>query len=1129
MQIVDCARRYSATDLVNFSACAHRTHLDLLNLDAPLPKALETEEVVIIQQMGFAHEARYWERLKREHGSATDLTHSGTTDKERCEATLAALKRGDEVLFQATFLSEPWVGHADFLIRVDKPSRLGAFSYEVADTKLARSSKAKFLVQLCLYSELLAELQGTMPRHMHVVLGNDRRETYLVDDYLRYFKRLKARFLTWVEQGARVTYPQRVDHCGNCRWRDLCTNQWGTDDHLNRVANISSTQIGRLTDAGVATMTALAKLPTSQAIPRIQPDPLQRLAQQARLQVESAALQKPVHEVLPVCDGRGFNRLPEPHAGDLFFDMEGDPLEEGGLEYLFGVYYFEQDQPDFKKFWAHSRAEERRSFEDFIDFVVAHLRKHPGAHVYHYAPYEPNALKRLTLLHGTRENEVDDLLRQHKLVDLYAVVREGLRVGEPSYSIKYLERFYSSQARQAEVKTAGASIVFYDRWKKSQEQHLLDAIATYNYEDVRSTSELRQWLVSIKPKESNWAGADTGGEAGLVVATSAAAAQTAQTMETYRSRLLDGLPVDRLKWTGEDRLRELLFYLLGFQRRADKPAWWAMFSRQDALEEDLLNDLEALAGLTQSRDPQPRGKMTRCWYQFPEQDSKLKTGDTCLITASLKPVSNFVIDEEAREVSFDINSAYVPPATGVALAVGAPRDAKVIQSAIFRFVDAYLDSRTTYLAGLRLLRRDAPRVEGIEAGGALIGDVGDQLSETIRVTSSLQESHLFIQGPPGAGKTYTGSHVIVELLRQGKRIGVTSNSHKAINNLLQGIERVATQTGLSFKGAKKSSSEESRLDGVQIKDVQDTKAIVNELDELQLVAGTAWLFSNAALDKKFDYLFIDEAGQVSLANLMAMATCANNLVLLGDQMQLGQPVQGAHPGESGHSTLEYVLQEEATISPQRGIFLKDTWRMHPDVCSFISDAVYSGRLQAEKDNRRQRLVLSGPTHPDIKPTGISFIPVAHDGCTQRSDPEAEVVRQLFDDLLKQSYVDRHGVTHQITADNVLVVAPYNLQVNRLKQVLPEGARVGTVDKFQGQEAEAVLVSMTTSSGEFLPRNIEFLFSKNRLNVAISRARCWVGVVASPRLLEVNVATPIQMALVNTLCWVEEYANQEITT
>ena len=354
---------------------------------------------------------------------------------------------------------------------------------------------------------------------------------------------------------------------------------------------------------------------------------------------------------------------------------------------------------------------------------------------------------------------------------------------------------------------------------------------------------------------------------------------------------------------------------------------------------------------------------------------------------------------------------------------------------------------------------------------------------------------------------------------------LTSNSHKAINNLLSAVEKVAERAGFVFKGAKKSSSPDSAINGKFIADIWNTQQLVKGVNQYSLVAGTAWLLTSSKLEQKFDYLFVDEAGQVSLANLLAMSTCARNIVLLGDQMQLGQPIQGVHPGESGKSTLDYLLKGEATIAPDLGIFLKDTWRMHPDVCRFISEAVYDGRLEAEAKNANQRLVLNANANPALIATGVKFFPVEHDGCSQRSDVEAEVVRDLFESLLEQGYVDRDCKSHSMGLENILVVAPYNQQVNLLKRVLPEGARVGTVDKFQGQEAEAVLVSMTTSSGQHLPRDIEFLYSKNRLNVAVSRARCLAVVVANPLLLEVDCKTPEQMALVNTLCWITDYSEK----
>ena len=1123
MQIRNSVRLFSASDLVNFAACSHLTHLDLVHLETPLQKAAETAEMELIQGKGFAHEARFWEHLQKSHVKAVDLSRDGASDEQLFIGTNEALGSGVGVLFQATLIRGPWVGHADFLMRVETPSRLGSFSYEVADTKLAMSSRAKFLIQLCLYSELLAEVQGVMPHRMHVVLGDGRQESFIVDDYLRYFRRLQGRFLAWVGHAQRNTYPERSETCSNCRWREICGERWVEDDHLNQVAGIAKQQIGKLRAASISTVGDLAGLAGGASVRRIQPQTLDRLSHQARLQVRSRESGQPVFEVLPVLEGRGFNRMPVSHPGDLYFDMEGNPLEDGGLEYLFGLYFFEAGKPVFKAFWAHTRDEERHAFESFIDFVVAHLGKFPSAHIYHYAPYEPTALKRLMALHGTREEQVDNLLRLHKLVDLYAVVREGLRLGEASYSIKSVERFYSSKARAGDVKTAGASVVFYERWKATQDAAYLRAIEDYNLDDVRSTFELREWLLSLRPADAAWFISAPAANVIEVAPVSKKAALAAAKMEAYRQRLALSLPSDRLEWTNEHRVSELAFHLIGFHRRADKPTWWALFDRQDASEEELLENLEALAALTQTRPPEQLLGGARYWYSYPDQPTKLRTGQELTVVSTLDEVTDVVVDDDRHEVEFVTKAALPLPTTGMALGAGLPVKSTVIQGAVRRFIDAYLEGSTKFDAGLQFLRRELPRCGHVQPGLSLVATGESTVDAVENVVAGLQESYLFVQGPPGAGKTYTASHVITNMLKHGKRVAVTSNSHKAINNLLRAVEKVAVGSRFSFSGAKKSTSDESLLNGQFILDVLSTSALTSQVHEYQLMAGTAWLFSSAKLELKFDYLFVDEAGQVSLANLIAMSTCASNIVLLGDQMQLGQPMQGTHPGESGQSTLEYLLQGEATIAPERGIFLADSWRMHPHVCQFISDAVYSGRLKAEHKNINQRLMLTPGVHSSLRPTGVAFIEVEHYGNSQRCDEEAEVIRTIFCQLLHQQYVDREGSKHAMTLDNILVVAPYNLQVNRLKQVLPDGARVGTVDKFQGQEAEAVLVSMTTSSGEYLPRDIDFLYSKNRLNVAISRARCWAGVVASPRLLDINVASPGQMALVNTLCWVSEYA------
>jgi uncharacterized protein len=1115
---------YSASDLVNFAACSHLTHLDLVNLRTPLPKAEDSEEMVLIQAKGFEHEARYLDVLSRRYGRVVDLKVEGD-DVDAFRLTVSALREGAPVLFQATLLDAPWVGHADFLLRVDTPSLLGAYSYEVVDTKLARSSRAKFLLQLCLYSELLDKLQGVVPRRMHVVLGDGRQESFQVDEYLRYYRRLKSRFLAWVgrQEPERDSYPERTERCAMCRWRTLCQEQWERDDHLNRVAGITRVQIARLREGGVLTLTQLAEPLSGRRVERMHSETLERLAHQARLQAKSVRENRPVFDVLPLREGKGFNRLPTPAEGDLFFDMEGDPLEDGGLEYLFGLYWLDGTKPVFKAIWAHDRTQEREAFEAFIDYVTAHLARWPGAHIYHYAPYERTALQRLMALHGTREAQVDDLLRRRTLVDLYAVVREALHVGESSYSIKSIERFYGS-ARAGDVTTATASIVYYERWKASKDETLLRAIEDYNHDDVRSTYELRQWLLSIRPRAAAWAN-DLSSPASNDGQSSSRADKAQEELESYRQRLLGPVTDDPLRRSTEDELRELLFHLLSFHRRCDKPVWWAHFDRQESSEEQLIDDVEALAGLRQSRPPVWKGQGFRYWYHLPEQDTKLKTGDNATVVSCLKEVSELVVDETALEVSFVFEDDEPLPQTGVALGPGLPIQTTVIRNALKRFVDAYIEGGEKYPAGLSLLRRQPPKVEGIGSGQTLVQDERKLLPECIRLTSRLSDSYLFIQGPPGAGKTFTGSHIIVELLRSGRSVGVASNSHKAINNLLQAVERAADACDLHFRGAKKSTKEESFLSGRFIEDVTKTAELLKRVDEFQLLAGTAWLFSNRKLDRKLDYLFVDEAGQVSLANLLAMSTCARNLVLLGDQMQLSQPIQGVHPGASGQSTLDYLLCGEATIAPHMGVFLRDSWRMHPDLCRFISHAVYDGRLCAAERTANQRLVLQEDAHPALRPTGLAYLAVEHEGCSQRCEAEAEMVSVLVRTLLQQRYVDHRGEHHPLSLDSILVVAPYNLQVNLLKRVLPEGARVGTVDKFQGQEAEVVIVSMTTSSGQHLPRDIEFLYSKNRLNVAISRARCLSVVLASPRLFDIECRSPGQMALVNTLCWIREYAEE----
>jgi predicted RecB family nuclease len=1104
---------FSATDLVNFLGCRHATFLDRRNLDQPMPLGEVDPLLVLLQQKGIAHEQRYLEKLKAEGHEIVEIAAEGP-QAGRHAATIQAMRAGAEVVYQGALTAGQWQGYADFLVKVPGQSAFGAYHYEPVDTKLSQTAKPNHALQLSVYSMLLAAEQGTVPQHMHIVLGDERMVSLRVADLHYYFGVARERFQAFFEPLPFTSTGQPCGHCEYCRWSEHCEAEWAAADHLSLVANITRSQRAKLEDAGISTMSVLGALPLDHRVPGLQPAILQRIRGQARLQADKRRDGINRHELLATVEGRGFARLPRPNPGDLFFDMEGDPLFEGGLEYLFGFVHVVAGKQVFVPFWGHNRAKEKQAFEQAMNFITAQLAAFPDAHVYHYASYEESALKRLAMLHGTRENEVDHLLRTFKLVDLYKVVREGIQVSEPSYSIKNLETFYM-EARSDEVQSAGASVVVYEQWRQLQEPKLLREISDYNEADCRSTLLLRDWLLSLRPDGTPWyTGAVDDDE------DPARTARRRDAEERARRTIASLMQAPE----GDLPFRELVGQLLEFHRRENKPAFWAMFHRQELPEEELIEDAECIGGLRSdpSAPPYAVKRSQVHTFLFPPQDFKMRVGTRPKRAATLEDAGEVIsIDEDERRICLKIGNKSAPYEEAFSLIPQGPLDPDVLRDAVYRYADAVITGSGDYAAVSSILKRERPRVTGIGAGAAIVPPEDDILISAVSAITRLDHSHMLVQGPPGTGKTFLSAHAIVELLSQGRRVGVASNSHKAINNLLLEVEREAQEKGVQFRGAKKCSDEEHRANGSLIADLFENSDV--STGNYDLIAGTVWMFARPEFDQLLDTLFIDEAGQVSLANVVAMGVSARNIVLVGDQMQLGQPIQGVHPGDSGQSALEFVLGDLATVPPDRGIFLPATRRMHPDVCRFISDAVYEGRLHAEASNAAQGLVLSTGADPALRASGICWVPVVHEGRSQKSEAEAARIVELYASLLGQRWTNRDGATEAIGANDILVVTPYNMQVNLLKSVLPTGARVGTVDKFQGQQAAVVLVSMTTSTAEDVSRGLEFLYSRNRLNVAISRARCLAVVVASPRLLEAPCNSIEQMKLVNTLCFVKAYA------
>lgn len=1079
----------SASDLTRFMGCAHATTLDLAHLEGQGPEPGEdSEDATLLQRLGAEHEARHLEALRAAGREVVTIAAGDLA--QAAEATRQALRNGAEVVYQAALFSGRWGGWADFLERVARPSALGPFSYEVVDTKLKRRPDPKHMLQLALYADLLAQIQGSPPERVHVALGTGERASLRLADYAAYARAARARLERFVEERP-PTRPIPCADCALCRWAAHCQSVWEEEDSLFLVAGITRGQVKKLEAAGITTMAQLAA--HEGGVRGMAAATLERLTAQARLQSAHKA-GRPAWELRPHQPGRGFDLLPAPQEGDLFYDIEGDPHYEGGLEYLHGVW----DGRSFRAFWAHDHAEERAALAALLDFFRDHLARYPQARIYHYAPYEKTALRRLTMTYGIGEAFLDRLLREGRLVDLYAVVRGGLICSEPDYSIKSLEVFYDLE-RKGEVKTAGGSVVAYERWRETRDQAILDEIEDYNRIDCISTERLRDWLVSIRPDRPWPALSGEGAEKEAEQDTEA---------EALRAKLAAG---------GLDAARqELLFNLALFRRREAKPSWWAIYDSLGKEEEELIDDLDALAGLEAEGPPEAVKRSVLRRYRFPPQETKLRPGQRPSVPMPEGGFTSIALEEfdpRAGRLALKIGTARAEVlAERLTLHPPGPVGTKVIEAAIGAVIDDQLGPRQLQAVD-DLLVRHPPRLAG-RAAPIAAGD--DPVADTVAAVRAMQHTVLPIQGPPGTGKTHVTAHAIMALLRAGARVGVASNSHAAIQNVLMGCVKALERDDpeVSFEIVHKVSGED---DGYpEDSPIRRTTDNGEAAAARHVVGGTAWFFARPDNEQAFDWLFVDEAGQVGLANMVAMARAAKNIVLVGDPRQLPQVIQGSHPPPANLSCLEWLLGDHATVPPERGIFLPVTRRMHPELCRFVSEQVYEGRLESHPDTARQ--AVSGTPFP---PAGAFFVPVEHEGNAQSAPEEVAAIRAAVDALLAGRWTDAQGQTREMRPSDIIVVAPYNAQVNALRAGLPETIRVGTVDRFQGQEAAVSLVSMTASSAEEIPRGMEFLYSLNRINVAVSRARALSLVFASPRLREAKCTTLEQMRLVNTLCALPE--------
>ncbi|MEO6532843.1 MAG: TM0106 family RecB-like putative nuclease [Pseudolysinimonas sp.] len=1066
----------------------------------------------------------YGEHHPGEPGGVAVLASVSATDRaamdSACAATIAALEDGAAVIYQATFSTDDFAGFADFLIRT--PSG----SYEVYDSKLARKAKITALLQLAAYARELRRLGVPVGPAAHLLLGDGTTSSHRLDDIEPVFeerwRRLRAMVDERMVDSTAITWGALgYLACGRCA---ECVEQIEATDDVLLVAGLSLTQRARLAQAGIHTIDQLAA--SAGKVDGIGGAALATLRDQAAMQLEGKQSDDITSRVY---DASALIAIPEPDAGDIFFDFEGDPMWTDGhngwnLEYLFGVIEHEDGEREhFRPFWAHDRAEEKVTTLAFLNYVAERRRQHPAMHIYHYADYERSHLQQLCARHGVGEQILDELLREHVFVDLFPIVKKSIRISANSYSLKKVEHLYmGDELRDGDVTNAADSVEQYvnyglarDAGDLAEAARLLEQIADYNRYDCVSTLRLRDWLIERADAKG------IGRRPQIEPAVGKPELDLERREDAVVAKLLASLnEVPIADRTPEQVALALTAAAVDYHRREDKTSWWEHFNRQiapvdtwenqrDVMIIDSVTVLDDWAPPSRANGLSKRtlelrghiapgsklgiGSKPFAMYDWPPPSGigEVEPGQRgdhqrtdILSVASDGEVDVVVLQEGTRDLWADGPMALTPE---------PPLKTPEQRAAILEWGELVAER----VPGLPsdpsadILLRRAPRIAGgLSRGGAPIDDIVSSLQ-------SMTDSYIAVQGPPGSGKTYVGAGVIADLVRRGWKVGVVAQSHAVVENLLG---KVLGNGIPAAQVAKKSGTgDESAKPWTRLKKNEDFAPFLRAVGGL-VVGGTAWDFaSNKKVPRhSLDLLVIDEAGQYSLANTIAVAMSAKRLLLLGDPQQLPQVSQGVHPEPIESSALGWLSNGEDVLPDELGYFLSETRRMHPDLCAAVSALSYDGRLKSKLPETTDRR-LDGIA-PGLHPSPV----VSHDRSVESPEEAAATVR-LVEDLVGRPWVDlAHSIAAgPLTPADIIVVAPYNAQVAALRAALDAAGfantPVGTVDKFQGQEAPVAILSITASSAQNVTRGIDFLLLRNRLNVAVSRAQWAAYLLYSPEL------------------------------
>ena len=1109
MKLENDSLKYSISDVIRYFKSPYASWATWANLMKPNSVFVENEmlnntSLLLRSEENEADAKRY---LINNYSTVKQISNPLESYRESKELIDSKV----DVIVQATINRDQFEGRADFLI-FDKEQDL----YEVMDAKLAKQIKPEFLLQVCGYTWMLESYQTSLPKNGWFFLGNENVEYFKLSEFYKFFIDLKEEFLETVNNYSLESHPTPRKWETFEEYNDAALMYWKKNKSLELIADISKRQVEILEKEGVKTITNVPRI-KAKTLPKISSETLDKIKRQASAQlasdenkthIELRNAEESIHHLHTL--------MPDEQNGDIYFDLEGHPFydirSEYTMEYLYGVAY--KDEKGNLKFkddlWADNEAEEEQIFIEFVDWVQKRIKKYPNLKIYHYAHYEKTSLLKSAQKFGKNEIIIDNWLREGRLIDLYQVIRKAFIIGKDSYGLKRIEEI-PGYIRELDLNSGIDSIYYFERYLANRSQEIKEEILLYNKDDCFATEAVCTWLREMK-KEYEY-------DFEYIEPSPSEPQDIDIEILGYEEK------IKKIKTTSisKDHLN-FISTMMGYYRREKKVDIWEKLDLLSLPKEEKINNPNSFGILKLVEPPQLRDSKYFLTYECHDNTfKKLKEGDEVIL---LVPSSQDFLDiqfyvsvykitdnpftiiftltekkwNEIHEYDESVNF-YFESISGIINP--DPIKFRNVSTSPFNSLkaicDKFLEEKKLPSLVEQILDQKS-KIEFQKYENALVGE-----EELYKLAINMDNTYLAIQGPPGTGKSTMLGKVIADLYHDGKSIGIVGPSYASTLNLVKKvIPHLKNNETVKFTGGNTEILNEiESLEKIEI--IKDDKS-----SDAKLLA----TFVNKICHKRylgsFDYIVIDEVGQVPLVTTLASTLSTKNIILIGDPNQLPQVKKGTQPNNNGLTTLEYLIGEDTILSEDKGIFLNTTYRMHSDVNQFISDYFYDGKLKNHKLTDKRTLRKQGNK---INSTGIQFISVPHVANIQASFEEIDTIEKLTSNLLKTEIIE-DGKQRKLKEEDILIVSPYNLQVYELKKRLSENFKIGTVDKFQGQEAPVVIVSLAASNYEEAPRGIDFILNFNRMNVALSRSQCLSIVVGSPELTHLHYQSLNSIRLTN---------------